>query len=593
VWVVFFMQMFLRCTNRKKDGKEHRYWNVVENRRVSGGRVVQRQVLYLGEINDSQREAWRRTIEVLEDGRSSARTMALFPEDRPVEIDDDEVVQIRLKDVELRRPRQWGACWLACTLYEQLGLDAFWAKRLPPSRKGTHWDLIAQALSCYRLLDPGSEWRLHRHWYETSAMADLLGAGFELVEIHKLYACLDRLLEHKRALFDHLTRRWQDLFNAKFDVLLYDLTSTYFESDPPFAEDDKRKHGYSRDKRSDCVQVVIALVVTPEGFPLAYEVMAGNTADNTTLRGFLQKIEEQYGKAERIWVRDRGIPTEAVLEEMRESDPPVAYLVGTPKGRLSRYEKALTNLPWHKVRDGVEVKLLREDHEVYVLAQSQDRIHKERSMRQRQLKRLWKRLHQLKEMELTRDQLLLKLGAARSQSPSAWRLVEITVPEGDARFWFSLRKDRLRKVRRREGRYLLRTNLVGRDPAEMWEFYTQLTHVEEAFKDLKEDLALRPIHHQKEARIEAHIFVAFMAYALQVTLRRRLKDLAPGLTTRSVLEKFKTVHMIDVHLPTTDGRTVIMSRYTQPEPDLQILLKRLRLSFPKQPSPRMTVNTST
>jgi len=593
VWVVFFMQMFLRCTNRKKDGKEHRYWNVVENRRVSGGRVVQRQVLYLGEINDSQREAWRRTIEVLEDGRSSARTMALFPEDRPVEIDDDEVVQIRLKDVELRRPRQWGACWLACTLYEQLGLDAFWAKRLPPSRKGTHWDLIAQALSCYRLLDPGSEWRLHRHWYETSAMADLLGAGFELVEIHKLYACLDRLLEHKRALFDHLTRRWQDLFNAKFDVLLYDLTSTYFESDPPFAEDDKRKHGYSRDKRSDCVQVVIALVVTPEGFPLAYEVMAGNTADNTTLRGFLQKIEEQYGKAERIWVMDRGIPTEAVLEEMRESDPPVAYLVGTPKGRLSRYEKALTNLPWHKVRDGVEVKLLREDHEVYVLAQSQDRIHKERSMRQRQLKRLWKRLHQLKEMELTRDQLLLKLGAARSQSPSAWRLVEITVPEGDARFWFSLRKDRLRKVRRREGRYLLRTNLVGRDPAEMWEFYTQLTHVEEAFKDLKEDLALRPIHHQKEARIEAHIFVAFMAYALQVTLRRRLKDLAPGLTTRSVLEKFKTVHMIDVHLPTTDGRTVIMSRYTQPEPDLQILLKRLRLSFPKQPSPRMTVNTST
>ena len=591
--MVFFIQMFLRCTSRKKDGKEHRYWNVVENRRVSGGRVVQRQVLYLGEINDSQREAWRRTIEVLEHGRPSARTMALFPEDRPVEIDDDEVVQIRLKDVELRRPRQWGACWLACTLYEQLGLDAFWAKRLPPSRKGTHWDLIAQALSCYRLLDPGSEWRLHRHWYETSAMADLLGAGFELVEIHKLYACLDRLLEHKRALFDHLTRRWQDLFNAKFEVLLYDLTSTYFESDPPFPDNDKRKHGYSRDKRSDCVQVVIALVVTPEGFPLAYEVMAGNTADNPTLSGFLKTIEEQYGKAERIWVMDRGIPTEAVLQEMRMSDPPVAYLVGTPKGRLTRYEKALTDLPWHKVRDGVDVKLLREDHEVYVLAQSQDRIHKERSMRQRQLKRLWKRLHQLKEMELTRDQLLLKLGATRSQSPSAWRLVEITVPEGDTRFRFSLRKDRLRKVRRREGRYLLRTNLVGRDPAEMWEFYTQLTHVEEAFKDLKEDLALRPIHHQKQVRIEAHIFVAFVAYGLQLTLRRRLKDLAPGLTTRSVLEKFKTVHMIDVYLPTTDGRRVIMSRYTQPEPDLQILLKQLRLSLPKQPSPRMTVNTPT
>ena len=584
--------MFLRCASRKKDGKEHRYWNVVENRRVAGGRVVQRQALYLGEINDGQREAWRRTIEVLEDGSKAARTMALFPEDRPVEIDDRDVVKIRLNEVKLRRPRQWGACWLACTLYEQLGLDIFWAERLPPSRKGTRWDLIAQALCCYRLLDPGSEWRLHRHWYETSAMPDLLGAGFELVEIHKLYACLDQLLTHKQVLFDHLTTRWKDLFNATFDVLLYDLTSTYFESDPPFAEQDKRQYGYSRDKRSDCVQVVIALIVTPEGFPLAYEVMAGNTADNTTLKGFLKKIEEQYGKAERIWVMDRGIPTEEVLQEMRMSDPPVSYLVGTPKGRLTRYEKALTDLPWHTVRDGVQVKLLREDQEVYVLAQSEDRIHKERSIRQRQLKRLWKRLHQLRKMDLVRDQLLLKLGAARSQSPSAWRLVEIALPDGDASFHFSLRKDRLRKVRRREGRYLLRTNLVGRNPAETWEFYTQLAHVEEAFKNLKGDLALRPIHHQKEARIEAHIFMAFMAYTLQVTLRRRLKDLAPGLTTRSVLEKFKTIQMIDVHLPTTDGRTVIMSRYTQPENEVQMLLKRLRLSFPNQPPPRMIANTT-
>jgi len=245
--------MFLRCTNRKKDGKDHRYWSVVENRRVSGGRVVQRHVLYLGEINDSQRESWCKTIEVFEDGYSSAKTVALFPEDRPVEIDDEQVVQIRLKDVELRHPRQWGACWLACWLYKQLGLDEFWARRLPPSRKGTRWDLIVQALCCYRLIDPSSEWRLHRHWYETSAMADLLGAGFELVEIHKLYECLDRVIEHKRALFDHLTQRWQDMFNAKFDVLLYDLTSTYFESDPPFPEDDKRKYGYSRDKRFDCV----------------------------------------------------------------------------------------------------------------------------------------------------------------------------------------------------------------------------------------------------------------------------------------------------------------------------------------------------
>ena len=580
--------MFLRCTIRKKDGKEHRYWNVVENRRVSGGRVIQRQVLYLGEINGSQREAWRKTIEVFEDGSARAQTMALFPEDRAVEIDDEQVVRIRLKEVELRRPRQWGACWLACQLYEELGLDEFWAERLEPSRKGTRWDLIAQALSCYRLMEPGSEWRMHRYWYENSAMADLLGAGFELAEIHKLYECLDRLREHKRALFDHLTQRWKDLFSAKFDVLLYDLTSTYFESDPPFSEGDKRKYGYSRDKRFDCVQVVIALIITPEGFPLAYEVLAGNTADKTTLREFLKKIEGQYGKAERIWVMDRGIPTEEVLEEMRRSDPPVYYLVGTPKGRLSRYEKALTERPWHKVRDGVEVKLLPQDNEVYVLAQSRDRIHKERSMRRRQLKRLWKRLQELRGMQLSRDQLLLKLGAAQQQSPSAWRLMPMEIPEGDEPWQFSLRKDRLREVRRREGRYLLRTNLVGRDPAQMWEFYTQLVQVEEAFKNLKGDLAIRPIFHQKERRIEAHIFVAFLAYALHVTLRRRLRNLAPGLTPRSVLEKFSAVQMIDVHLPTTDGRKVILSRYTQPEPELQILLKQLRLSLPNQPPPRVT-----
>jgi hypothetical protein len=580
--------MFLRCTNRKKDGKEHRYWNVVENRRLANGRVVQRQVLYLGEINGSQREGWRRTIKVFEDGATAAQTMALFPEDRPVEVEDAQVVRIRLAEVELHRPRQWGGCWLACTLYAQLGLNEFWTERLPPSRKGTRWDLILQALSCYRFMDPGSEWRLHRHWYENSAMADLLGAGFELVEIHKLYKCLDRVVEHKRALFDHLTHRWKDLFNAQFEVLLYDLTSTYFESDPPFAEGDKRKHGYSRDKRFDCVQVVIALIVTPEGFPLAYEVMAGNTADCTTLQGFLKKIEGQYGKAERIWVMDRGIPTEEVLGEMRRSEPPVYYVVGTPKGRLSRYEQALADRPWHKVREGVEVKLLPQDNEVYVLARSRDRIHKERSMRRHQLKRLWKRLHQLKDMELSRDELLLKLGAAKQQSPSVWRLVEIEIPEREELFQFSLRRDRLRKVRRREGRYLLRTNLVGRDPAEMWKFYTQLVQVEEAFKTLKGDLAIRPIHHQKEQRIEAHIFVAFVAYALHVTLRRRLRDLAPGLTPRSVLEKFRAVQMIDVHLPTTDGRKVILSRYTQPEPELRILLKQLRMSLPEQPPPRVT-----
>ena len=417
--------MFLRCHPRQKDGKLHRYWSIVESRRVTGGGVVQRRVLYLGEINDSQREAWRKTIEVLEDGTPQPRPIALFPEDRRPALPDDAVVQIRLKDLTVRRPRQWGACWLACHLWAELGLDTFWAARLPPSRKGTRWDLILTALSAYRLLDPGSEWRLHREWYLQSAMPDLLGAGYELVEIHKLYRCLGRLLPHKRALFAHLTERWRDLFNCTYEVLRSDLTSTYFESGPPEDPHDKRRFGHSRDKRRDCVQLVIALIITPEGFPLAYEVLAGNVTDNRTLRLFLRQIERRYGKAERIWLLDRGIPTEATLAQMRASTPPVRYLVGTPKGRLSKLEAALLEEPWQQVRDGIAVKLLPQAGELYVLARSDSRVAKERAIRRTQLKRLWQRLRQLQGMALTRDPLLLKLGAARQRWPAAWRLVQI------------------------------------------------------------------------------------------------------------------------------------------------------------------------
>ena len=325
--------MFLRATTRKKDGKEHRYFSIVENKRVSGGRVVQRHVLYLGEINSSQELAWRRSIEVLDEVTRAPRTLALFPEDRcEALVGDEAVVRLRLAQLRLERPRQWGACWLALKLWQALELDRFWSMRLPPTRKGTRFDQVLAVLVVYRLLAPGSEWRLHRHWFDHSALADLLGVDHAAADIHTLYACHDRLLEHKRALFDHLVNRWRDLFNARFDVLLYDLTSTYFESDPPADEQDKRRHGYSRDHRPDCVQVVIALVVTPQGFPLAYEVLAGNTADSTTLKDFLARIEHQYGKARRVWCMDRGIPTEEVLAQMRASDPPVQYLVARPRG---------------------------------------------------------------------------------------------------------------------------------------------------------------------------------------------------------------------------------------------------------------------
>jgi transposase len=401
------------------------------------------------------------------------------------------------------------------------------------------------------------------------------------------------LLQHKQALFGHLVNRWRDLFNASFEVLLYDLTSTYFESDPPADENDKRRFGYSRDKRSDCVQVVIALIVTPQGFPLAYEVLAGNTADNTTLRAFLHKIESQYGKAQRLWLMDRGIPTEEVLEEMRHADPPVKYLVGTPKGRLNRLENQLLDKPWQSARPGVQVKLLPQEGELYVLAESADRVAKERAIRRRQLKWLWTRLKQLSAMTLTREQLLMKLGAAKQKAPSAWRLLEIEVDKHKGVLIYRLNRQKLRTARRREGRYLLRTNLTETDPGKLWSLYLQLVAVEEAFKNLKSDLAIRPIFHQHQERIEAHIFVSFLAYCLHVTLTQRLRALAPGLTTRSVLEKFAAVEMIDVHLPTTDGRELILTRYTDPEPELELLIEKLKLELPAQPPPKISAAQAT
>jgi hypothetical protein len=582
--------MFLRQTRRKKDGKTHVYWNIVENRRLDNGRVVQRQVLYLGEIGSSQAAAWRQAIEVLDEATGEPRTLALFPEDRCDAVTDNAgVVRLCLAALTLRRPRQWGACWLAGQLWRQLQLDRFWAERLPPSRKGTHWDQILLVLVAYRLIAPGSEWKLYRDWFGNSAMADLLGGDFGLAEAHKLYACHDRLLAHKDALFAHLVGRWRDLFNTSFDVLLYDLTSTYFEIDAAqLPEGDKRRHGYSRDRRPDCPQVVIALVVTPEGLPLAYEVLPGNTKDDQTLRPFLAKIERQYGKARRVWVMDRGIPTEAVLAEMRASDPPVHYLVGTPKGRLTQLEKRLLDKPWQQVRAGVQVKLLAQDGEFYVFAESADRVLKERAMRRRQLKWLWRRLNELAAMKLTREELLMKLGAARARTPVAWRLVDISVDKASARFTFALNRTKLRQIRRREGCYLLRSNLTEGDPATLWQYYIQLIAVEEAFKNLKADLAIRPIFHQQERRIEAHIFIAFLAYCLYVTLQRRLHALAPGLSARSALEKFAAVQMIDVHVPTTDGRELVLTRYTQPEPELQLLINQLKLQLPPQPPPRIT-----
>ena len=590
------VSMYLRPNHRIKDGKEHRYYTVVESRRLSSGKVAQKQVLYLGEINDSQQAAWRKTLEVFDEEQQRLTPLSLFPEDRPVPADALDSVQVKLGEMKLQRARPYGNCWLGCELWRQLELDRFWAEKLPKGRETVGWSQVLELLVVNRLIDPGSEFRVHRQWFDQSAMDVLLGQDFAVAEKDRLYRCLDRVLAHKQDLFVHLQRRWQDLFAAEFDLLLYDLTSTYVEG--AAEQNPKAKYGYSRDGRPDCKQVVIALVMTPTGLPLAYEVMDGNTSDKSTLRGFLDKIESMYGQARRVWLMDRGIPTEAVLAEMRTSRPETFYLVGTSRSKVKQYEKKWLELPWQKVRDSVQVKLFAQDGELYVLAKSEGRQAKEMAIRRKKLARLLRKLRAMRRSCPKRDQLLMRVGAAKTDVGRAFGFVKINLPGvGQAvtreTFTFQLDKTKLKEAELRDGHYLLRTNLVAEDPAVLWDRYMQLTQIEAAFKCLKSDLGIRPIYHQLEHRVEAHILVAFLAYCLTVTLKHRLQEHAPGLTPRAVLEKLAAIQMLDVSFPTTDGRWLVMPRYTEPDQEQALLLHHLKLVLPQQPPPRITALSPT
>src|SRR5712671_1356993 len=408
--------MFLRSNTRIKDGKQHRYYTVVESRRLQSGKVAQRQVLYLGEINDSQQAGWRKTLEVFDEEQHRFTPLSLFPEDRPVPADALDSVQVKLSEMKLERARPYGNCWLGCELWRQLQLDRFWSEKLPQGREGVAWPQVLELLVVNRLIEPGSEFRVHRHWFDHSAMDVLLGQDFAVAEKDRLYRCLDRVLEHKQDLFVHL------LFDAEFDVLLYDLTSTYVEGEAE--QNPKARDGYSRDQRPDCKQVVIALIVTPAGLPLAYEVMAGNTSEKTTLRGFLDRIESLYGKARRVWLMDRGIPTEALLREMRTTRQETFYLVGTSRAKIREYEKHWLELPWQKVRESVEVKLFAREGELYVLAKSEGRQAKEMAMRRKKLARLLRKLRAMRRSCPKRDQLLMRVGAAKNGCGTSLRIRE-------------------------------------------------------------------------------------------------------------------------------------------------------------------------
>lgn len=585
--------MFLRFNTRKKDGKVHRYWSIVENRRLRNECTTQRTVFYLGEINDTQQVAWRKQLEAFDETAQRSEQIALFPADREIPPDALNGLRVKLSELTLERPRAFGDCWLACRLWDELHLSEFWRERLPDGKAEVPWVKVLELLAVRQLVAPGSKWHLHRRWFLNSAMDELLDEDFAVAAKNRLYGCLDLIDAHRSALFTHLQARWKDLFGATYDLLLYDLTSSYFEGEMAGAP--KARHGHSRDKRSDCRQVVIAVVLTPEGFPLAYEIMPGNTSDKATLQLFLQKIEAQYGKANRTWIMDRGIPTEETLEAMRRSDPPVGYLVGTPRARWDQFRADFEKVPWQKQRDSVEVKLLAHGDEVYVLAKSTGRCAKEVAMRRRKLARLLRTLRALRrtrQRPWKRDTLLHKLGAAHKTAGKAWSFVALTLPAADepvnrATFRFALLKDKLREAQLRDGHYLLRGFRAGDAAGPLWEQYMELAEIEAAFKTLKSDLHLRPIRHHGERRIEAHILICFLAYCLSVTLRKRLAAHAPGLTSRWVLETLAGILMLDVHVPLVDGRELVLPRYTQPEPEHRLILEKLGWQLPPQPPPRI------
>ncbi len=595
--------MFLRCHRRKKIGKLHRYWSIVESRRVAGGPPTQRQVLYLGEISDSQEAAWRKSIDVFDEDHDRHEQLCLFASDNVIADDQANALSLDMAGLRLVRPRSFGDCWLGCLLWKELGLDTFWNAQLGGDRGAVPWSAVLQVLAVNRLCHPLTEFAVHRRWFLNSAMDDLLGVDFAVAAKDRLYRCLDRILPHKQALFQHLIERWKTLFDASFDVLLYDLTSTYFEGG--CAGIPKARHGYSRDGRPDCRQVVIALVVTPQGLPLAYEVLPGNTSDKTTLTAFLEKIQSMYGKARRVWVMDRGIPTEATLADMRRDE--VAYLVGTPKTLLNKLEKDLLDKPWEKVHDDMKVRLLEREvpeggasRELYVQARSEQRRLKETAMRRRKLKRLVHGLNRLKRRPPTRDRLLKRVAVLQKEAGRVASFVKVQEPKADEpvnRKTFTCRFDRAgwKAALDRDGSYILRASIPWEDfPPELekrapvlWEWYMQLVRVEEAFRTLKSDLDLRPIHHQIESRVEAHILVAFLGYCLSVTLRMKLAASAPGLTPRAALQSLSGIQMVEVQIPTTDGRTLILPRHTEPEAQQAMILEKLGLELPTQPPPRI------
>lgn len=582
--------MFLKRRSRTKDGKTHVYYSVCESLRVSRTAVVQRQVLHLGELTTTQLDGWQHSIDVLHDD-GQRRQLRLFTDrDQPAPKDPD-VVEVKLSSLAVKSPRRFGDCWSAFQLWCDLGLDSFWRDALAHDAGEVPWDKVLAVLAVNRLLAPRSELFVHEKWFPQTAMDLLLDTDARVADKDRLYRCLDRLVEHKPALEQHLAKKWKDLFGASFDLLLYDLTSTYFEGDAEAVPNARR--GYSRDHRPDCKQLVLALVVTPEGFPLTYEIFPGNRLDRTTLEPILDTVEKKFGKARRLWVFDRGIVSDENLELLRARG--AHYLVGTPKSQLKAYEQKLVEADWQKVSEQVQVQLIPEAQEVYVLCRSAGRVRKEQAMRRRWLRKLIGDLRSLRarvrEGRLKQPELIQRaIGRLQERHPQAWRWLKWELKESQAGLALDWDWDRekFKKSAQAEGAYLLRAHWPDCDQgATLWQTYVQLTEAESAFRTLKSEVKVRPIWHWTADRVDAHVLVAFLGYCLWVCLKKKAESAAPSLTPWQILDQLGRILMVEVWFDLKDGRQLCLPRITQPEPAQALLLHQLNWSLPAQPPPRV------
>jgi transposase len=589
--------MFLRSHRREKDGKDHTYWSLVETVRTPDG-PRQRTLCYLGELNSSAQARWLKTIEVFNE-QGESQQLKLFPSEVEPPADDPQVARVLLHKVRLERTRQFGACWLGLELWKRLGLDRFFEAATDTDEADVAWSRVAAVLAINRLCAPGSELAIEQRWYPSTALDDLLGIEDGKMNDTRLYRCLDRMLPHKTKLERHLKQRYGELFGAEFDVLLYDLTSTYVEG--AAEKNPMMRRGYSRDHRPDCEQMVMALIVNSEGFPFSYETFDGNRADVTTMETILRMVERKYGQARRIWVFDRGVVSEENLQAIRKRGG--QYLVGTPRSQMKQFEQELLKDDWMQVRPEVEVKnvAIAQGEETYILCRTAGRKEKEQAIRSRFSQRMEDALQRLGKTMQTgrlkdRHKMERRLGAIRARHPQVKNLYEVALrgtPAGVRLFW-EIKPERKLWRGLREGAYMLRTNIAGGSAEELWHRYMQLTEAEASFRALKSELSIRPLFHQLEPRVKAHVMVAFLGYALWVTLKHLLQR-RPGLvpqpstsgvtdahplSTMKALALLSTLQSADIVLPTTDGRAIRLRRITEPTPEQKALLQQLGMSLP-------------